>query len=623
MNEDKPPDITSVVNYKSNYKTVKVPLKKIFKKEYYGEIKTKIENVAIRMNKFSMLGYEFLKLYLIYLYDNDIEFPKIDEEFIKKIFNLIGIGSKKGRKADIPQDIQKFYNDIFSVIYPDKINKLNLSYALAELAKQMIQCLETNIKTHFYKYIVKYVNIMVKWPKSKEIKKLYTSKAERKPHYQNLNKELKDIKSDITNGKIKDSDIKYHELIKDLLTHFPKTKKTYTYDVKCKPLQFLKISFMINKKIEALEYRPYQVIPQCQGYIPKNFTLNTNAMMEILSSFIESWYNITSSEMSNNSKKYQYMFWKKILRNDSKVFKINNYIFYNEFKTDGFSTNLLFIRKDYYDKTFGKKMPSIEDEEFELLKLEKLTKEEKDKFTKNKILVGADPGKDVLLTMVDKSGKKYIYKNCRRRNDSYAKRSSEIILNERNKEKITEIETQLSEFSKRTLSYEKYIGYINEKKNNIDKLEPFYHKMLFRKLAFRRFVRTKQSEAIILKEIEKKFGSNLLIGLGNWSINTTHQMKGCISSPTKRIGKILSQRFSVVEIDEFRTSKLYNKDLSIELTNFKVKRGGQRKKVHTLLTPTRNPNGVILNRDVNASKNILYILECLVQDKERPEELRR
>lgn len=623
MVKKKPPDITYDVNYKSNYKTIKVPLKKVFKKEYFKEIQNKIEDVAIRMNKFSMLGYEFIKLYLIYLYDNDIEFPKIDEAFIKKVFNLIGIGSKGGRKATIPADMQNFYNDVFSVIYPNKIDKLNLSYALAELSKQMIQCLETNIKTHFYKYIVRYVNIMVKWPKSKEIKKSYTSKAERKSHYQNLNKELKDIKSDIVNGKIKDSDQKYHVLIQDLLDNFPKTKKTYTYDVKCKPLNFLKISFTLNKKIEALEYKPYQVIPQCQGYIPKNFTLNTNAMIEILSPFIESWYNVTSTKMNNNSKTYQYMFWKKLLRNDSKVFKINNYIFYNEFKTDGFSANLLFIRKDYYDKTFGTKMPSIEEEEFQLIKLENLTKEIKDKFTKNKVLIGVDPGKDVLITMVDKSGKKYTYKNCRRRNDSYAKRSSEIILNERNKEKITEIETELSKFSKRTLSYEKYIGYINEKKNNTDKLEPFYHKMLFRKLAFRRFVRTKQSEATMLKEIEKKFGSNLLIGLGNWSINTTHQMKGCISSPTKTIGKILSQRFSVVEIDEFRTSKLYNKDLSIELTNFKVKQGKRRKKVHTLLTPTRNPNGVILNRDVNASKNILYILECLVQDKERPEELKR
>ena len=32
----------------------------------------------------------------------------------------------------------------------------------------------------------------------------------------------------------------------------------------------------------------------------------------------------------------------------------------------------------------------------------------------------------------------------------------------------------------------------------------------------------------MLNEIEKKFGKNLLLGLGDWSINSSYQMKGCM-----------------------------------------------------------------------------------------------
>jgi hypothetical protein len=37
----------------------------------------------------------------------------------------------------------------------------------------------------------------------------------------------------------------------------------------------------------------------------------------------------------------------------------------------------------------------------------------------------------------------------------------------------------------------------------------------------------------MLNEIEKKFGKNLLLGLGDWSINSSYQMKGCMPTPNK------------------------------------------------------------------------------------------
>ena len=47
--------------------------------------------------------------------------------------------------------------------------------------------------------------------------------------------------------------------------------------------------------------------------------------------------------------------------------------------------------------------------------------------------------------------------------------------------------------------------------------------------------------------------------------------------------------------------------------------GRKMKSIHQLLTPTRNPNGVILNRDRNACQNILDILKEFLWHRTRPQ----
>jgi hypothetical protein len=95
----------------------------------------------------------------------------------------------------------------------------------------------------------------------------------------------------------------------------------------------------------------------------------------------------------------------------------------------------------------------------------------------------------------------------------------------------------------------------------------------------------------------------------------TKQMKGCMPSPNKGIFKLLTKRFDVVEVDEFRTSKIYHDDLTTELVNVRVK----KKPIHELLTLTGKPTSVILNRDKNAARNIQLILETHINQQIRPE----
>ena len=67
-------------------------------------------------------------------------------------------------------------------------------------------------------------------------------------------------------------------------------------------------------------------------------------------------------------------------------------------------------------------------------------------------------------------------------------------------------------------------------------------------------------------------------------------MKGCIPTPNVSMNKLLLSSFDIVEINEFNTSKLYNKTLKEILTS-----------------KEKTKCGIFVNRDTNACKNILLL----------------
>ena len=152
---------------------------------------------------------------------------------------------------------------------------------------------------------------------------------------------------------------------------------------------------------------------------------------------------------------------------------------------------------------------------------------------------------------------------------------------------------------------------------------------MFRKLAFRRFIRTKQSEVKLLNVIENTYlskeeikqGKKIVILHGDYSRTT--QMKGCIPTPNISMKKLLLSKFDIVEINEFNTSKLYNKTLK-EMENVSVKRQKHKKSLHEILTPKEKTKcRIFVNRDTNACKNILLLGKCYLDSQTRPEEFTR
>ena len=181
------------------------------------------------------------------------------------------------------------------------------------------------------------------------------------------------------------------------------------------------------------------------------------------------------------------------------------------------------------------------------------------------------------MIVIDGNNNFYKYSACRRRIETYTKRSNQILLNERNKNNIIPIETELSKYNSRTTNIKTYKEFITKKTETNNKL--------FRKLSFRRFVKTKQSEVRLLNEIENKFltkedklnNIKLVMFIGDYS--RTSQMKGTISTPNIGFKKLLLTRFNVIEVNEYNTSKLYNKTLK-EMENVKIRRKKHIKYLH-------------------------------------------
>ena len=160
--------------------------------------------------------------------------------------------------------------------------------------------------------------------------------------------------------------------------------------------------------------------------------------------------------------------------------------------------------------------------------------------------------------------------------------------------------------SPKTSKIEQVCIYIKFLLQNLDYLLNFHMTKGFRTLKLKRYIYSKKE----LKTMCKPF-NNSMVGFGNWS-NSDSIIKSSQKGPVKKFELELRKHCKVVSIDEFRTSKLHNKCFS-ELTNQyslkKMKDGSCcNHKVHSVLHCKKNGClGITMNRDDNASKNILDI----------------
>ena len=232
----------------------------------------------------------------------------------------------------------------------------------------------------------------------------------------------------------------------------------------------------------------------------------------------------------------------------------------------------------------------------------------------------------------------YSYRTQRRLKETERLKHNKIIDNAKKNTKIgtqnntiKEEETKLCEFSCKSVEsdvFEKYIeqklkiySELKEEKTYINKLD---------QLHWYSYINTERHEDKILNEIEEIYGKDAIFIVGDWSKGDKIKY---ISTPNNKMIKILAKRFVVYLIDEYRTSKYYHLNNEIESEKMKTEikyndengnKISYKKELHAVLTfKCANKRMDCINRDYNAVKNMMNIVNHLITNKMRPEKFKR
>jgi hypothetical protein len=350
--------------------------------------------------------------------------------------------------------------------------------------------------------------------------------------------------------------------------------------------------------------------------------------------------------------------WNRYFKFGNKAFHTSEnskYTFNWSFCTDGVSMNLLFVRKDISEKSYGTKVivettaqPSIDELDDQLL----------DNLKQKKIVCG-DKGKYFLIYLVDDEGNEVKYSAKQRDIESLNKRNKRIRQQERFNNKIIQEEAKLSQYCSKTVNFEKFKQYIKARYEVGKKVKKFYQQLLFRKLRLRTKIYRHKSEDKFINILLHSFGnpSDVVFVIGSWGKGHQTMMKGSESTMGSGINRLIAKFFTVLQVDEYNTSKKCCncgcdvENLYMPKMNYKTKKI-ENTKIHRLMrckncisiaqnklkskldnlklktTSSESKkqvafNGGYLTRDKNSCINMMNIVKSYIYTKTRPEEYQR
>jgi transposase len=631
MEEKLPPD-------KQVYKVIKTSLKSVVK---HQDTLNKLNQICITANHIMIHSLQFLKLYLLHLFQSNKPFPTLNKLFMVNLIKTVCEKPKKGRPpGQKAMDVKSQLSDLFRMHYqPLMKNTKTLSYTYLNtvidyMAIEIVTNIENNIKQHFIEYVERYVNVILD-------KKVKIKQLETKEEINHLCNQLRKIKSDlleVTTQPLK-CDVQYHDWVQLYKCKVKPSKKSFDknnlyYDLQCNPQDYLPCMFVMMQEIEKSdpELFIYQTCPLRSNVIPKHLKFDTTTLLHVLRT-----EKYGSQKMYNdNLTKYQDQLWKFFFRTDKKCFahhsdELNgdHYVFNHMISTDGVSCSILLIKQKHLGtyKPRQKKSDKTTDE----LYIDEITDPEHLADLRHKNCVGIDPNKSDLIYCTN--GKlEFRYTQNQRRKETKMKKYKKI--RESNKKStiikgktIEEWESTLSQYNKKTLDFAKFKEYVDQKNTVNEIIGSFYEEQIYRKLNLNGYMNRQRSEQRMINRFEKMFGrpGETCVMFGDYE--QRKQMK--YKEPTK--GKGMRKMFrkaghETYLIDEYKTScscyKCHGRTETFKkCENPRPWKKGEQITCHGLvMCKTCNS---LWNRDVNASLNIRCVGLYHLDGKERPGYLRR
>jgi len=616
------------------YKTIKVPLRHVLKNPKVNQ--KKITNTVIKAHKIVIHTMQFLKLYLLDYYEKNNSLPVIDKTLINTCMKIqcnhkITRGKKPSEKTQgLKHTLQQFYDEHYSKLtQTEDLDYVCMNTVLDYLTIDILTMYENNIKQHYVEYVERYVNVI--WKKKlliEIIRKRVNNTEKRNQMINKLCTTLRQIKNDLLN--VKDLKFKshksYHPWIEQQKLRILPTKifekDNIKYDLQCSPQDYLSCMITMMKEVEKEDLFLNNVFPLRSDIIPKHICIDTTSVVQLLltKEFGKKGDLITKG----NLKKREDEIWSFFFRTEKDCFQNKkNYSFHHMIKTDGVSCSILLIRTD----KIGRKIRQSKTQRSELY----ITELDDYSSLENKNIVGIDPGKNDLIYCVDgtnRDANKFRYTQAQRNNETKKHKFQDIFLEHKqekiNGKTITEYETELSEYNRKSLDITKYKEYLKKKNEINHKLFPFYDKELYRKLKLNTYINTRKSEQRMMNRFLKKFGdsSETIICIGDYEQKQHMKFK----EPTKGVGmrKLFRQHgYKVYLVNEFRTScqccdceKEEGKCEKFLKRTISRSDSKEIRTIHGLLKCTTCSG--LWNRDCNGAKNIYKIAKCSVEGKDRP-----
>ena len=626
--KEKPPD--------DFFKCVKVSLKHVLKN--HGVNHPKINEVVVKAHKIVIHTLQFMKLYLLDYYNKNSIIPKIDKVFINCCMKILCEEKTTGRppKKDIKElkdKLSKFYKKNYKPLcQKEQLDYTYMNTILDYLTIDILTMYENNIKQHYIEYVERYVNVI--WRKKEMIKFIRKFKKTKQDRISTINKlcsELRKIKNDLLNidGKDYKSSKIYHDWINSRKNKIKPTKNKFKkdslyYDLKCSPQDYFSCMIFMMKEVEEHKYSINNVFPLRSDIQPKHIRLDTTTLVHLL--LTKKQGNKTDYLFKGNLKRYEDKIWKFFFRTERQCFKKKWYSFHHMIETDGVGCSILLLRKDKVGKRIVASKNSKSEEYIDELKDYSQIK--------NKKIVAYDPNMSDLVYCVDSDKRNrnfFRYTQNQRRKETKQKKYQKIILEQKQTKikgkTIIELETELSNFNRKSLNIVEFKKYIKKKNQLNKKLFTFYEKILFRKLKLNGYWNRLQSEQRMINRFNNIFGNakNVVIVAGDWEQKKHRKFK----EPTKGKGfrdLFRKNSYQVYLVDEFRTS--------CKCSNCE---GGDCEKFRKCRNPKPSKNDMILshgalickkcsalwNRDENSSRNIYKIAYNAINEIERPKYLSR
>ena len=534
--------------------------------------------------------------------------------------------SEKKREADTFKEIYAVYKDVgISNIFVE----LSISHILSYSVEQMITAYKNNVFLHFPKYVKRYVTCIMM--SEAGIGRDFSTDNTIKQQQRTIEKDMKKTAAKIANNLLYGFDFEGMDDfdIERFRISLPDNQsENRLYDMKKHYNQYISKMVFVNRELETMStLRPglrklYNPISLTSSLVPGHIRLDTAGITQLLMSQerikeFKTLYDLEYGVIPNIINKgdmlssytkifgkkgtdfqeanYATEYWKYICnfknyQNDLYCTRRNgvSWVFDNMILTDGHSISFQIIEKAHFKKASFVPTESDREEKKKNAQMEKDPFHQPSEFDlKEYKKLGGDPGKADLLFLTDgirtaryTKGMRNqdTYKKMRMRRTKKIRGKYKLKVNDKDVSVADYESNHLSETSKKTCYYAKFIEYW-KKRQLLSRNHYMYKQPWFREAKFLVYCRTRSSEAKFMNKVKKVFSGKLrnkipkwmtgddlyiinnarksdcplLCGYGNWGRNPN--LKNNAPTPGIGLRRRFDQKIPTITVCEKNTSQ--------------------------------------------------------------------